>query len=90
MILYDVFSQFEPKQKTYFFEKDPSKTFPSIYFGGRYFESMSPAFFSRKISPVNETIINEIKGLNINEYTKPITIPGGFLIVKLEKKKGKN
>ena len=42
-------------------------------------------------SQLNETIINEIKGLNINEYTKPITIPGGFLIVKLEnKKKEKN
>ncbi len=42
-------------------------------------------------SQLNETIINEIKVLNINEYTKPITIPGGFLIVKLEnKKKEKN
>ena len=25
--------------------------------------------------------------LNIGDYTKPITIPGGFLIIKLEDKK---
>ncbi len=38
-------------------------------------------------SQLNETIIKEIKNLTINNYTDPITIPGGFLIVKLDDKK---
>ncbi len=45
-----------------------------------------------KIGWVNETQLNEmikkeIINLNINEHTKPITIPGGFLILKLNDKK---
>ena len=28
--------------------------------------------------------MNEIKKININEYTKPIVVPGGFLILKVE------
>ena len=34
-------------------------------------------------SQLNETIKKEILNLKIGEYTKPVTIPGGFLIVKL-------
>ena len=34
-------------------------------------------------SQLNETIKKEIINLKIGEYTKPVTIPGGFLIVKL-------
>ena len=45
-----------------------------------------------KLGWVNENSINkklkkEIKNLNINEFTNPIVIPGGFLIIKLNKKK---
>ncbi|MBC8306764.1 MAG: peptidylprolyl isomerase [Pelagibacterales bacterium] len=35
------------------------------------------------VSQLNETIKKEIINLKIGEYSKPITIPGGFLIVKL-------
>ena len=34
-------------------------------------------------SQLNETIKKEIINLKIGEHTKPVTIPGGFLIVKL-------
>ena len=34
-------------------------------------------------SQLNETIKKEIINLKIGEYSKPVTIPGGFLIVKL-------
>ncbi len=34
-------------------------------------------------SQLNETIKKEIINLKIGEYTKPVTIPGGFLIIKL-------
>ena len=40
-----------------------------------------------KESQLNETITKEIAKLSINNHTKPITIPGGFLIVKLDDKK---
>ena len=33
---------------------------------------------------INKKILNEIKKININEYTKPIVVPGGFLILKVE------
>ena len=36
-----------------------------------------------KESSINKKIKNEISKLKINEYTSPITIPGGFLILKL-------
>ena len=36
-----------------------------------------------KESSINNKIKNEITKLNINEHTTPITIPGGFLILKL-------
>ena len=38
-------------------------------------------------SQLNKVIKNEIISLNVNEHTKPITIPGGFLIIKLNDKK---
>jgi len=38
-------------------------------------------------SQLNETIKKEIINLKIGDYTKPITIPGGFLIIKLDDKK---
>ncbi len=38
-------------------------------------------------SQLNEIIVKEVAKLNINEYTEPITVPGGFLIIKLENKK---
>ena len=38
-------------------------------------------------SQLNKVIKNEIISLNVNEHTKPITIPGGFLILKLNDKK---
>lgn len=38
-------------------------------------------------SQLNETIQKEITNLKIGDYTKPITIPGGFLIIKLDDKK---
>jgi len=36
-----------------------------------------------KESSINKKIKNEISKLEINEFTSPITIPGGFLILKL-------
>ena len=38
-------------------------------------------------SQLNETIKKEIINLKIDNHTKPITIPGGFLIIKLNDKK---
>ena len=38
-------------------------------------------------SQLNETIKKEIVNLKIGDYTKSITIPGGFLIIKLNDKK---
>ena len=38
-------------------------------------------------SQLNKIIKNQIINLNVNEHTKPITIPGGFLILKLNDKK---
>ena len=38
-------------------------------------------------SQLNEIISKEIIKLNINGYTKPITIPGGFLVIRLDDKK---
>ena len=38
-------------------------------------------------SQLNEVIKKEIINLNIKEHTKPITLPGGFLIIKLNDKK---
>jgi len=35
-------------------------------------------------SELSETILSEIKKININEITKPINLAGGFLILKLE------
>ena len=32
---------------------------------------------------LNKNIIEEIKNLNINDFTKPINIPGGFLILQI-------
>ena len=40
-----------------------------------------------KESSINKKIKNEISKLEINEYTSPITIPGGFLILKLSETK---
>ena len=33
---------------------------------------------------MNNLILSEIKKIKVNEFTKPITIPGGFLILKLK------
>ena len=40
-----------------------------------------------KESSINKKIRNEISKLKINDYTSPITIPGGFLILKLNEVK---
>ncbi len=34
-------------------------------------------------SSINKRLNNKIKNLNVGEYTQPIVIPGGFLIIKL-------
>ena len=36
-----------------------------------------------KTSVLSQKVKNELKKININEYTKPIVIPGGFLILKI-------
>ena len=41
-------------------------------------------------SQLSEIIKKEISKLNVGEYTKPITIPGGFLIILLSGKKTEN
>ena len=33
---------------------------------------------------LNKNILNELKSLKIGDYSKPITIPGGFLILKIK------
>ena len=33
---------------------------------------------------LNKNILNELKNLKIGDYSKPITIPGGFLILKIK------
>jgi len=38
---------------------------------------------------LSESILKEINKLNIGEITKPINIPGGFLILKIDKKENK-
>tara|TARA_Y100000590_G_scaffold1666_1_gene2117 strand:- start:2484 stop:3413 length:930 start_codon:yes stop_codon:yes gene_type:complete len=38
-------------------------------------------------SQLNETIKKEVKNIKIGDHTKAITIPGGFLIIKLNDKK---
>ncbi len=38
-------------------------------------------------SSVNKKILKEISVLKIGEYTKPILLPGGFLIIKVDDKK---
>jgi len=41
-------------------------------------------------SKISEIIKKEISKLKVGEYTKPITIPGGFLIIHLDDKKTQN
>jgi len=41
-------------------------------------------------SQISEIIKNEISKLKVGEYTKPITIPGGLLIIHLDDKKTQN
>ncbi len=36
---------------------------------------------------LNKKLLNEINKLQINEYTKPVVIPGGFIIIKLHEVK---
>ena len=36
---------------------------------------------------INEKILKEIRKINVNDITKPIVIPGGYLILKLDEKK---
>ena len=36
---------------------------------------------------INKKILEKIKTLNINDFTKPFVIPGGYLILKLNEKK---
>ena len=38
-----------------------------------------------KSNSLNEKIKNEINKINLGEFTQPIIVPGGFLILKLEK-----
>ena len=40
-------------------------------------------------SQLSEIIKKEISKLKVGEYTKPITIPGGFLIIRIDEKKEK-
>ena len=36
---------------------------------------------------IDKKILNEIKKININEITKPLVIPGGYLVLKLNEKR---
>ena len=38
-------------------------------------------------SSINKNILKKISKIDINSYTEPITIPGGFLIIKLNNKR---
>ena len=38
-------------------------------------------------SSINKNILKKISKIDINNYTEPITIPGGFLIIKLNNKR---
>ena len=40
-----------------------------------------------KESSINSKVLNHISKLKINEYSKPIVVPGGFLILKIKKVK---
>ena len=39
------------------------------------------------INNLSSTIVNEIKNLEINQISKPISIPGGYLLLRVEDKK---
>ena len=39
---------------------------------------------------MSKKIVSEISKLKNDEYTKPILIPGGFLILSVKNKKSKN
>ena len=36
---------------------------------------------------INQSLYKKISNLNVGEFTKPIVIPGGFLIIKLNELK---
>lgn len=40
-----------------------------------------------KQTTINKKILNEINKINIKEFTKPIVVPGGFLILQIEDKR---
>ena len=40
-----------------------------------------------KETSIDKKILNHISSINVGEYTKPITIPGGFLILKINDRK---
>ena len=40
-----------------------------------------------KQSALNKKILKEINKIKINDYTNPIVVPGGFLIIKVEDKR---
>ena len=37
-----------------------------------------------KESSINSKVLNNISKLKINEYSQPIVVPGGFLIIKIK------
>ena len=38
-------------------------------------------------SSINLKILNKIKNIKIGDFTNPIVVPGGFLIIKIEDKR---
>ena len=40
-----------------------------------------------KQTTINKKILSEINKINIKEFTKPIVVPGGFLILQIEDKR---
>ena len=40
-----------------------------------------------KETSINKKIINEIKNIALGQHSKPLVIPGGFLIIKIEKER---
>ncbi len=36
---------------------------------------------------ISKIVVNELSKINVGEFTKPISIPGGLLIVKIDEKK---
>ena len=64
-----------------------NETINALIKSTKYIKPYKTILFSSHLNSINKKILNKIMEINISNFTEPLVIPGGYLILKVNEKR---